>query len=74
MFPPRQRRAFPPQYPSRYQRRRTQRAQSPNNPKLLSLFQDNEGKFDMNRIFSSVNQMQSAYKQVSPLIKGFIKR
>ncbi|RDW15889.1 YppG family protein [Oceanobacillus chungangensis] len=74
MFPPRQRR---PQYPyprTRYQRPRIQRGQAPNNLRLSTLFQDNEGKFDVNRIFTSINQMEKTYKQVSPFISKFMKR
>jgi hypothetical protein len=74
MFPRRQR---PPRYlssPRRYQRAQIQRGPGPTNPSFLNLFQDNDGKFDVNRIFSSIQHMEKTYKQVSPYITRFMKR
>lgn len=74
MFPDRRRRPMGPYYPNPYQRRRVQGTQVPTRPNFLSPFQDQDGKMDYNRMFSTVQQMHGVYKQVSPLISMFMKR
>lgn len=74
MFPRRQRRPQYPSSPRRYQGARIQRGQEPTNQSFLNLFQDNDGKFDVNRIFTSIQHMEKTYKQVSPYISRFMKR
>ncbi|ASK63770.1 hypothetical protein CFK37_17200 [Virgibacillus phasianinus] len=73
MFPDRirQRRPMPPFSPAR---NRPYSHGRPSKTNLLSAFRGADGKFDLNKISETAQQMNSIYKQVSPYITKFIKK
>lgn len=55
-------------------RRRQQPPPQPKGGGLLSLLQNQEGKFDFEKITATARQLNGIYSQVSPMISKFMKR
>lgn len=76
MVPGRPRRPMPPSYPPARIRHPSQaRRPAPSKATLLlSHFRDTDGNLDFQKISETVQQVNSIYTQVSPMITKFIKK
>lgn len=73
MFPERPRRPMPLFPTARFRQPMPVRPSS-SKSNLLSMFRDPEGKWDIDKVSQTAQQINQLYGQVSPLITKFIKK
>ncbi|MFZ3579868.1 YppG family protein [Virgibacillus sp. DJP39] len=74
MYPGQPRRPIPPYPYNRRGRQPLPRRQVPAKPSLLSMFHNQEGKIDFNKISTVAQQVSSMYSQIRPIISTFTKK
>jgi len=63
-----------PSRPNTFMQQPPKRTQNQVKSELLSMFQTPEGKFDLEKVTGTVQQISKIYGQVSPILTKFINR